>query len=178
MSPGGHYQNCWPAALSFSKAIAAHYRSESHRFHLLLSNRQIICRDVTMMRGLKDGIPGICMMTSLNGNIFRVTGPLCGEFTGHRWIPLTKTSDADLWCFLRLNKRLSKQSKPLWFDMPSHPLWRHCNVTTTQHALFWNITIVRMSVKRPWGTCVNRPINFHTNDYITKRSHKTNICEC
>ena len=29
-------------------------------------------------------------MTSSNGNIFRVTVPLCGEFTGHRWIPLTK----------------------------------------------------------------------------------------
>ena len=28
------------------------------------------------------------MMTSSNGNIFRVTGPLCGEFTSHRWIPL------------------------------------------------------------------------------------------
>ena len=27
-------------------------------------------------------------MTSWNGNIFRDTGPLCGEFTGHRWIPL------------------------------------------------------------------------------------------
>ena len=27
------------------------------------------------------------MMTSSNGNIFRVTGPLCGEFTCHRWIP-------------------------------------------------------------------------------------------
>ena len=26
------------------------------------------------------------MMASSNGNIFRVTGPLCGEFTGHRWI--------------------------------------------------------------------------------------------
>ena len=25
------------------------------------------------------------MMTSLNGNIFHVTCPLCGEFTGHRW---------------------------------------------------------------------------------------------
>ena len=25
------------------------------------------------------------MMTSSNGNIFRVTGLLCGEFTGHRW---------------------------------------------------------------------------------------------
>ena len=34
-------------------------------------------------------------MTSSNGNIFRVTGPLCEEFTGHRWIPLTKASDAE-----------------------------------------------------------------------------------
>ena len=41
-----------------------------------------------------------CMMTYSNGNIFRVTGPLCGEFTGHRWIPLTKASDTELWCFL------------------------------------------------------------------------------
>ena len=29
-----------------------------------------------------------------------VTGPLCGEFTGPRWIPRTKASDAELWCFL------------------------------------------------------------------------------
>ena len=34
------------------------------------------------------------------GNNFRVTGPLCGEFTGHRCIPLTKACDAELWCFL------------------------------------------------------------------------------
>ena len=40
------------------------------------------------------------IMTSSNGNIFRVTGHLCGEFTGHRWIPRTKASDAELWCFL------------------------------------------------------------------------------
>ena len=26
--------------------------------------------------------------------------PLCGEFTGHRWIPLTKASDGELWCFV------------------------------------------------------------------------------
>ena len=39
------------------------------------------------------------MMTSSNGNIFRVTGPLCGEFAGHRWISRTKASDAELWCF-------------------------------------------------------------------------------
>ena len=39
------------------------------------------------------------MMTSSNGNIFRVTGHLCGEFTGPRWIPRTKASDAELCCF-------------------------------------------------------------------------------
>ena len=30
---------------------------------------------------------------------FCVTRPLCGEFTGDGWIPLTKASDAELWCF-------------------------------------------------------------------------------
>ena len=38
----------------------------------------------------------VSMMTSSNGNIFRVTGPLFGI----RWIPRTKASDAELWCFL------------------------------------------------------------------------------
>ena len=38
------------------------------------------------------------MMTSSNGNIFRVTGPLWRESTCHRWIPFTKVSDAELWC--------------------------------------------------------------------------------
>ena len=28
----------------------------------------------------------LAMMTSSNGNIFRITGHLCGEFTGPRWI--------------------------------------------------------------------------------------------
>ena len=50
-----------------------------------------------------DGVMHLCqnhMMTSSDGNIFRVTGHLCGEFTGDRWIPSTKASDAELWCFL------------------------------------------------------------------------------
>ena len=46
------------------------------------------------------------MMTSSNGNIFRVTDHLCGEFTGHRRIPRTTASDTER---LRLNKRLNKQ---------------------------------------------------------------------
>ena len=66
-------------------------------------------------------------MTS-NRNIFRITGLLCGEFTGHRRIPLTKASDAELWCFdLCQDKQLSKQSWGWWFQTPSRSLWRHCN---------------------------------------------------
>ena len=42
----------------------------------------------------------IVIMTSSNGSIFRVTGLLCWEFTGNRWIPLTKASATELWCFL------------------------------------------------------------------------------
>ena len=71
-------------------------------------------------------------MTSSNGNIFRVTGPLRGEFTGDRWIPSQRpvTRSFDVFFDLRLHKPLSKQSWSWWFETPSHPLWRHCNVKT------------------------------------------------
>ena len=70
------------------------------------------------------------MMASPNGNIFLVTGPLCGEFTSDRWIPLKRpvTRSFDDFFYLGLNKRLSKQSRGWWFKTPSRPLWRHCNV--------------------------------------------------
>ena len=42
------------------------------------------------------------MMTSSN---------VCGEFTGHQWIPRTKASDWWGW----------------WFETPSCSLWRNCN---------------------------------------------------
>ena len=72
------------------------------------------------------------MMTSSNGNIFRVSGHLWGEFTGSRWLPRTKASDAERVFFdLCRNKRLSKQSWGWWFETLSCPLWRHCDV------LYW-----------------------------------------
>ena len=69
------------------------------------------------------------IMTSSNWNIFHGTGPLCGEFTGHRCILLTEASDAgfDVFFDLRLSKRLSKQSWGWWFETPSRSLFRHCN---------------------------------------------------
>ena len=33
----------------------------------------------------------------------------------------------DVFFDLRLSKRLSKQSRRWWFEMPSRSLWRHCN---------------------------------------------------
>ena len=51
------------------------------------------------------------MMTSSNGNIFRVTGPLCREFTGPGEFPTQSPvmRNFDVFFDLRLNKRLSKQ---------------------------------------------------------------------
>ena len=40
------------------------------------------------------------MNPSSSGNIFRVIGPLLGESTCQRWIPLKKASDWEFWCFL------------------------------------------------------------------------------
>ena len=69
------------------------------------------------------------MMTSSNGNIFRVTGPLCGEFTGPGEFPTQRpvTWSFDVLFGLRLNKRLSKQPWGWWFETQSWSLWRQCN---------------------------------------------------
>ena len=70
------------------------------------------------------------MMTSSNGNVFRVTGPFCagnspvpGEFPAQR--PVTRSFD--VFFDLRPDKRLSKHWWGWWFETPSRPLWRHCN---------------------------------------------------
>ena len=71
----------------------------------------------------------VLMMTSSNGNIFRVTGPLCGEFTGPGEFPTQRpvTRSFNVFFDLRLNKPLSKQSWGWWFETQSPSLWRHCN---------------------------------------------------
>ena len=88
--------------------------------------------NITLHYMVVDFVNIVYMMTTSYGNIFRATGHLCGEFTGHRWNPLTKASNAELWFFLS-----NKQSWGWWFETPSHPLCRHRNVsynTTSYHA--------------------------------------------
>ena len=71
------------------------------------------------------------MMTSSNGNIFRLTGPsscagnspVTGEFPSQ--MPVTRSFD--VFFYMCLNKQLSKQLRKRWFGTPSRPLWRHCN---------------------------------------------------
>ena len=75
------------------------------------------------------------MMTLSNGNLFRVTGPLWGESTGHRWIPLAKASDAELWCLLwsvpEQTVEQTLETLVIWDAIA--PLWRHLNGPPTGH---------------------------------------------
>ena len=67
-------------------------------------------------------------MASSNGNIFNATGLLWGESTSHWWIPLTKASDAELWCFL--------------WSAPEQMLEQ-----TTEKLMIWDIiTLIMMSL--------------------------------
>ena len=69
------------------------------------------------------------MMTSWIGNIFRVTGlgegksPVTDGFPSQRLV----TRSLDVFFDLRLDERLSKQSRRRWFETLSSPLWHHCN---------------------------------------------------
>ena len=102
-------------------------------------------------------------MTQSNGNIFRVTGPLCEEFTGHRWIPTQRpvTRSFDVYFDLRLNKLLSKESWGWWFETPSCSLWCHCNVIIGTQHLCWCLYTESPCVFYSW---VLRPHNLQKNE--------------
>ena len=74
-------------------------------------------------------------MTSSNGNIFRLTGPLCGEFTGPGEFPTQRpvARSFDVFCDLRLNKRLCKQSWGWWFETLLCPLWCRSNAGAVKY---------------------------------------------
>ena len=88
-------------------------------------------------------------MTSSYGNIFRVAGPLCGEFIGHRWISHTKASDTELWCFLwsRPAPRVEQTIETPMIWNASRSLWRHCNDNL---APIYQISFLRYSWRVVW----------------------------
>ena len=96
-------------------------------------------------------------MTSSNGNIFRVTGLLCGEFTGPRWILRTKASDAELWCFLWSAPEINSWvNNPEAGDLRRHRA--HCDVSVMSPDVWM---LYRNTQHQPvW------PISAHTHIYI------------
>ena len=69
-----------------------------------------------------------------------VTGHLWGESTGHRWIPLNKASDAELWCFLwsAPEHTLEQNSRRQWFKTPSCSWWRQCDTIRMRRLIEFN----------------------------------------
>ena len=112
---------------------------------------------------------------------FRVTGPLCEEFTNHRWIPPQRpmTRSCDDFYDLRLNKRLSKQSWGSWFETSSCSLWRHCNeigaFNTTRHWLnqWWTINAY---IRHPVSDNVRQCGSSNTKPYQWWGQTIVNIC--
>ena len=71
-------------------------------------------------------MPPFWMMTSSNGNIFRIIGPLWGVIGGFLSLRPVMWS-FDVFFGLCLNKWSSKQLRRQWFETPSCSLWHHCN---------------------------------------------------
>ena len=142
----------------FVDSCDCHYWYSSQSLHFQWGNREILSTTMKQSWGIRVKlnligpqhnkaqiicIHRIHMMTSSNGNLFRVTGLLCGKCTGHRWIPRTKTIDAELWCFLwSVSEPTFEQTvkTPVIWD-PSHQLWRHCNdMTECERKIQYHLT--------------------------------------
>ena len=113
------------------------------------------------MCGLKRKCIWCIMMTSSNGNIFRITGPFVRGIHRSRWIPHTKPvmRSFDVSFDLRLNKRLSEQPWGWWFEPPSWSLWRHRNDgfgQCTHHSVR-----DEGSKSRDWSLAIVIPVRYH-----------------
>ena len=99
--------------------------------------------------------------------------PVTGEFPSQR--PVTQSFD--VFFYLRLNKQQSKQSWSWWFETPSRPLWRHCNVDDLASCLTRLSSVVVLINSLTPGRC---PRNFDRLIFkcITQKLVKLFSCEC
>ena len=128
---GGHFGFTWICEKTVQKSLLwwmCHGIAEVAVFVVQLGQR-LAFETVSFQMDLRGD--NLSMMTSSNGTIFRVTGPLCGEYTGPGQFPTLRpvTRSFDVFFDLRLNKRLSKQPWGWWFETLSWSLWRHYKVS-------------------------------------------------
>ena len=97
------YNSCGMSKLALCDFWNGSCESVNHQSSFTIASSGTMQTDATaiMICALShaDDTQSLIMMTSSNGNIFRVTGHLCGEFTAHRCIHCTTASDAELWYF-------------------------------------------------------------------------------
>ena len=98
-------------------------------------------------------------------NNFRVIGSLCAEFTSDRWIPLTKASDAELWCFL--------------WAAPQQTVEWTIETPVICHAIALIMTSLRWNCHVRFCTAETRHITFlciKNTDNISNCTEKRKIC--
>ena len=92
-------------------------------------------------------------ITSSNGNIFRVTGLLYGEFTGDRWILLAKASDAELWCFL-------------WSAPCKNSSVNDCDAgDLRRHRAHYDVTVMTIYPPTQYFHFIKISVYFHIHEY-------------
>ena len=110
------------------------------------------------------------MMTSSNGNIFRITGPF---FRGIHQSPVNsphKSQWRGTLMFLLICawiKRLSKQSWGWWFETPSRSLWRHHN---SQDHIIGGTTEMMRSHSRHMYLIISVGTKYITDELVNVRN--------
>ena len=70
---------------------------------------------VTLVFRTLHGYEVIIITMTSNRSVFRVTGPLCREFVGYRWIPPTKDQQRGLWRFSDVGPyNVFRRRKMIW----------------------------------------------------------------
>ena len=117
-------------------------------------------------RGYEVTVTHSFMMTSLYGNIFRVTGLLCREYT--------RAGDAEHWRFLWVSPEQTIEetieTPVIWDAITLISLWRHCNVWRRQKQTMKDETVKSVFIK----TC--KDLSFLKNDHF-KRKFDTEYSE-
>ena len=122
-----------------------------------------------------------CMITSSNGKIFSVTGPLCGEFIGPRWIPSTNARDAGLLMFSLIcawiNGSVSNREAGdlrrhrIHYDVTIMELQKHCRGDQGQiGAIYLWYPLDAINIKLTWCIVRRDPAS---NIHRKKTRHQT-----
>ena len=106
--------------LPISQVLQLIWRSGTLRFRVRVSIIQMSRTDLTTSWWRHEMETFSALLAICAGN-----SSVTGEFPTQR--PVARSFD--VFFYLRLNKRLSKQSWGWWFETLSGSLWRHCNVT-------------------------------------------------